>query len=174
MQRPATLMILMAHLIFISWSAAAQSQHRDYKESLRGLEGFYLISQFTELQPEGLTTNSIIKGVKTALQEAGIPVDAEPQKTHGDANLSMTVSTIKDGQLGLYLFTVQVAVIQEAQLSRPRHRIAVSAQTWMRNIQGLTTPDRTDVIEQALKRCVDAFVADYRAVNCLRLRQPNK
>jgi hypothetical protein len=75
------------------------------------------------------------------------------------------VNTVKDSQLGLYLFVVQVTVIQKVELTRQSHAQPVAAQTWTRNIQGLTSPDRVDVIEQAVKKCVSMFVDDYWKVN---------
>jgi hypothetical protein len=141
-------------------------------ESLRGLKGLYVVSQFIDLQPEGLTTNGIVTMAKTALHNAGIPVNAEPKSTNGNANLSITISTVNDTQHGLYLFTVEVAVIQDAQLTRQAQASPMPAQTWSKTIQGLTAPDGTDVIEQALKQCMDQFVTSYRAVNPRRLLAP--
>src|ERR1700690_2120794 len=110
MQRPTALTGLIVFLLLTGFTAPAEIQRSDTKESLRDLNGVYVVSQFIDVQPEGLTTVGIEKMVKTALHDAGIPVDAAPQKAHGNANLSITVSTIKNTQLGLYLFTVEVAV----------------------------------------------------------------
>jgi len=157
--------VLTILLLLTQGPAAAGPVTADDKESLRGLGGFYLIGQFTGVQLEGLTTNNILKLARTALQKAHISIDDEPQTSHGEANLSLNVNTIKDDQLGLYLFSVQVAVFQDAQLVRPGYKIPVAAQTWTRNIEGLTTPNRTDAIELALKRCIDDFIAEYVVVN---------
>ena len=165
MQTLPKLLLLIPCLILFGLSAIAGIQRGDDKESLRGLKGVYLITQFPDQQPEGLTTNAILKSARTTLEAAAIPVDAEPEKAHGEANLSITVAPIYDSQTGLYLFTVQVALIQDAQLTRQPHPATVGAQTWSRTVQGLTSPERLDAIEQALKRCLDKFVADYRAVN---------
>ncbi len=147
------------------WSSRAELQPSDTKESLRGLGGVFVISQFIDVQPEGLTTNRIEDLIKTTLNDAGIPVDAKPIKAHGEANLSITISTIKDSQLGLYLFTVEIAVTQDVKLSRQPNVPLISAETWKGSLQGITTPDRTDVIEQGLKQCLNQFVTSYRAVN---------
>jgi hypothetical protein len=147
------------------WSSHAELQRSDTKESLRGLNGIFVISQFVDVQPEGLTTNGIETLAKATLHDAGIPVDTEPEKAHGEANLSISISTVKDTQLGLYLFTVEVAVTQDVKLSRQSKVSPMSAETWRRSLQGLTTPDRTDIIEQALKQCLNQFVTSYQAVN---------
>jgi hypothetical protein len=140
-------------------------QQYDTKESLRGLNGVFVISQFIDVQPEGLTADKIGELAKTTLHDAGISVDAEPKKAHGEANLSITISTVKDTQLGLYLFTVEIAITQDVKLSRQANASPISSETWRRSLQGLTTPDRTDVIEQALKQCLNQFVTCYQAVN---------
>ena len=164
-QTPPKLLFLIPCLILLGLSAVAGIKRVDDKESLRGLKGAYLITSFQDQQPQGLTTNALLKAARTTLEAAAIPVDSEPEKAHGEANLSITVAAIYDSQTGLYLFTVQVALIQDAQLTRQSHPAAVVAQTWTRTVQGLTTPERLDAIEEALKRCIDKFVADYRAVN---------
>lgn len=143
----------------------ADLQRGDDKASLRGLKGVYVVSQFIDAQPEGLTTNGVETLVKTVLRDAKIPVDDQPEETNGNANLSITISTTKDAQLNLYLFTVEVALTQDVQLTRQAHTLPVSARTWSRTTQGLTPPGRTDVIEQALKQCVDQFVTGYQEAN---------
>jgi|SRR5665213_521576 len=180
MKKPTSL-ILSGSTRFLFWIflalalpaiCRAELQKSDTKESLRGLKGLYVVSQFIDVQPEGLTTNGIETMAKAALHDAGIPVDAEPDKLNGDANLSVTISTVKDTQLGLYLFTVEVAVTQDVQLARQAQAPPLSAQTWTKTIQGLTKPDRTDVIEQALKQCLNQFVTSYREVNPRHLLAP--
>ena len=143
----------------------AELQRDDAKESLRGLKGLQVVSRFVDVQPDGLTTNGIEDLVKIKLHAAGIPLDAQPENTNGNASLSITISTVKDTQHDLYLFTVELAVIQDVQLTRQAQTAPLSAQTWTKTIQGLTTPDRTDVIEQALKQCVDQFVTSFQSVN---------
>ncbi len=151
--------------MLLNSSAFAGLERSDTKQSLRGLGGVWVISQLVDVQPEGLSTNDIQKMVEGAVRDAGIKVDSEPQSVHGDANLSITVNTVKDPQLGAYLFMVQVAVIQRVHLTRQTHGQPVAAQTWTRNVQGLTTPDRVDIIAQAVKQCVSAFIDDYWKVN---------
>jgi len=60
---------------------------------------------------------------------------------------------------------MEVAVTQDVKLTRRPHAAPVAARTWSKTIQGITTPDRTDVIEQAVKQGVSIFVADYHAMN---------
>jgi hypothetical protein len=64
-------------------------------DGFKTLTGFFVTSRFIDLQPDGLTTNGIVKIATDALHTAGITVDAKPEKINGDANLSITVYTIK-------------------------------------------------------------------------------
>ncbi|HLX68724.1 MAG TPA: hypothetical protein VKV04_03765 [Verrucomicrobiae bacterium] len=159
------LRLMVVFLLLAGVAANAGIERSDTKESLRGLSGVYVVSQFIDIQPEGLATNRIEKMVKTMLNGAGVPVDAEPNRANGDPNLSISVDTIKQPQLGVYVFMVEVAVTQDVQLTRRPHSAPVAARTWSKTIQGITTPDRTDVIEEALKQGVNRFIADYRAMN---------
>jgi len=65
----------------------------------------------------------------------------------------------------VYVFTVTVEVAQDVQLTRDPKAKHLMSGTWRRDIQGITSPDRMDVIEQALKQMVNLFVKDYQAVN---------
>ena len=103
--------------------------------------------------------------VKSALAEAGIPTTAAPKRANGDANLSVTVDLIRQPQLDVYAFTVEVAVTQNVRLTRPARADAMSAETWRRTLQGITSPDRLDVVDLALKQCMNLFAKDYQAVN---------
>ena len=76
-----------------------------------------------------------------------------------------SVDTLKDTQLDIYEFRVEISVAQDVTLTRESRSKWIFSETWRRTLQGLTSPDRTDIIEQAVKKCVDIFVADYRAVN---------
>ncbi|HXI73237.1 MAG TPA: hypothetical protein VNN22_23100 [Verrucomicrobiae bacterium] len=156
---------LIAVLLFAGLTARADVQRADSKESLRVLTGVYVICQLVDVQPEGLTTNRMETLVKFALAEAGVPVDAVPKKFNGDANLSITIATIKQTQLDVYVFTVTVEVAQDVQLTRDPKSKHLMSGTWRPDIQGITSPDRVDVIEQALKQMVNLFVKDYQAVN---------
>jgi hypothetical protein len=157
--------LLILFLLTAALSARAGIERNDTKESLRGLNGVYVVVQLVDEQPAGMTTNHFETLVKSALTGAGIPVNAEPKKSNGDPNLSVTVDIIHQPQLDVYVFTMEVAVTQDVQLTRPVRGKNMSAETWARTRQGITSPDRLDVIDQTLKLCMDAFVADYQAVN---------
>ena len=157
---------LTAVLWLTAVAAHAQWQRSDTKESLRGLTGVYVVIQIVDEHPEGVTTNHIESLVKSALSDSGIPATPSPTKTNGDACLSVTVDIIHQPQLDVYPFMVEVAVTQSVQLKRKvPDREDMSAETWRRTIQGITSADRMDVVDQALKQCLAQFTQNYRAVN---------
>jgi len=150
-------------------NAQAQLQRSDTKESLRGLNGVYVVVQIVDEHPEGVTTNHIESLVKAALADAGITAMSEPAKANGDACLSVTVDIIHQPHLDVYPFTVEVAVTQAVRLKRPaRDTEGMSAETGRRTVQAITSPDQMDVVDVALKKCMDQFVESYRAVNPAR------
>ncbi len=157
--------LLILSLLTAVLSAQAGIERSDTKESLRGLNGVYVVVQLVDQQPAGVTTNHVDSLVEAALKDAGIPSDNEPKRSNGDANLSVTVDIIQQPQLNVYIFTTEVAVTQDVKLTRSPRLEGMAAETWRRSLQGITSPDRLDVIDEALKRCVAAFVADYHAAN---------
>jgi predicted Fe-Mo cluster-binding NifX family protein len=165
MKKPTCLAILIVLQVFTGLVIKAQPLRADTRQSLRGLNGVYIVAQIVDEQPEGITTNRIETLAKSALADAGISVQAEPQRMNGDANLSITIDTIKQPQLDVYAFTVEVAVTQDVRLSRMPHADWISAETWRKSLQGINSPDRTDFIEQALKQCLKYFTTDYSSVN---------
>src|SRR6266850_1491100 len=158
--------LLLPVLLLTGLAAQAQIQRSDTKESLRGLTGVYVIVQIVDEHPEGITTNHIESLVKSALADAGITAMPSPTKANGDACLSVTVNLIHQPQLDVYPFMVEVAVTQGVQLKRTsRDKEGMSAETWRRTVQGITSQDRMDVVDQALRKCLDQFTQNYRAVN---------
>jgi hypothetical protein len=157
--------LVVAGLLLVGLTAAAELRRSQFKDSLRDLKGVYVLAQLGDLHPEGLATNTIERRVKEKLGAAGIRVDPTPNQFHGSANLCVTVDTVRAEELGVYLFTVEVALLQEARLTRLPHAPSVAAQTWGRKLQGLTTPDQIDAIQKGIDRCIDSFIADYRSVN---------
>jgi hypothetical protein len=153
-------------LLLTALAARAQLQRSDTKESLRGLTGVYVVVQIVDEHPEGVTTNHIESLVKSALSDAGIPAMPSPTKANVDACLSVTVDLIHQPQLDVYPFTVEVAVTQSVQLKRKvQDRVDMSAETWRRTLQGITSADRMEVVDQALKQSLAQFTQSYLAVN---------
>ncbi len=95
----------------------------------------------------------------------GFPLQTEPQKANGDANLSIVIDTIKQPQLDIYAFTVEVSVTQDVRLSRLPHADGISAETGEKRCRELLRRIVCDVIPMALKQALKFFVTDYRTMN---------
>lgn len=165
MNKTIFLAISIVLQVWMTSPAQAQLARGDFKQSLKGLNGVYVVIQIVDEQPIGITTNSIEALVKAMLGKARIAIQAEPQKANGNANLSIVIDTIKQPQLDIYAFTVEVSVTQDVRLPRMPHADWISAETWRKSLQGITSPARTDVIGLALKQALAYFVADYRSAN---------
>ena len=70
--------LLFLFLLLSTLTALADMENSDTKESLRGLNGVFVISQLVDMQPEGLSTNDIKNMAEAALRDAGIQLDTKP------------------------------------------------------------------------------------------------
>src|SRR5580698_10612668 len=118
MKKTTLLVISIIFLALMGFAAQAQLSRADFKQSLKGLNGVYVVIQIADEQPQGITVSSMGVLAKTSLADAGIPMQKEPQPENGNANLSIVIDTIKQPQLGIYAFTVEVSVTQDVRLSR--------------------------------------------------------
>jgi stress-induced morphogen len=144
----------------------AFSQMSAPKESLRGLRGVFIkvLPVARDAQVDGLSTSQIQKMIESELRKAGVPIRSESQLAQEFASLAITIDTIKHPQ-GVYLFTVNVAVVQEVQIARPQRQGSFPAETYSKKALGLTTPSRMDLIYEPLKEKLGEFIRDYLAVN---------
>jgi hypothetical protein len=135
------------------------------RESLRGLNGVYVYIHPVgkEVEAGGLSTAQIQKAVQTQLHEAGVPLHDEPQPADGSANFVVIINTVK--ARGMYLYEVEVSILQEVHLARRQEPDPFPAQTWGTKAMGLTSANRMDLILDPLKANIAEFIADYLAVN---------
>lgn len=152
------LLLILPVLSFAQTSAA--------KESLRGLRGVFVsvLPIAKDAETSGISANQLQKIVESELKKAGVPILTEAKFGTEYANLVIVVDTIKHPQ-GIYLFTVNVSVVQEVQISRPQGKGIFPAETYSKRALGLTTPNRMEVINEPLKEKVGEFIKDYLAVN---------
>jgi hypothetical protein len=152
------LLLIQPILSFAQASAA--------KESLRGLRGVFVsvLPVAKDAEKNGLSANQLQKIVESELRKAEVPILTEGKFSEEYANLVIVVDTIKHPQ-GVYLFTVNVSVVQEVQISRPQGTGIFPAETYSKRALGLTTPNQIDVINEPLKEKIGEFIKDYFAVN---------
>lgn len=177
----ASIKIIMRHLLeslfikrtifviaFVLWMfpVLAFSQVSGPKESLRGLRGVFIkiLPIASEAQADGLSLSQIQKIVESELRKAGVPICNESQISQEYASLAITMDTIKHPQ-GVYLFTVNVSVVQEVQIARQQKQGLFPAETYSKRALGLTTPNRMDIMYAPLKEKLSEFIRDYLAVN---------
>lgn len=158
--------IFATAFILLMLPVLAFSQTSAPKESLRGLRSVFIkvLPVASDAQADGLFVSQIQKIVESELRKAGVPIRSEPQFGQEYASLGITIDTIKHPQ-GVYLFTVNVAVVQEVQITRPQRQGSFPAETYSKRALGLTTPSRIDVIYEPLKEKLGEFIRDYLAVN---------
>ncbi|MGI8670285.1 MAG: hypothetical protein ACR2J3_10655 [Aridibacter sp.] len=154
-------------LILPSLSFAQQTTNT--KESLRGLRGIFVnvLPVAKDAETDGLSANQLQKIVESELRKAKVPILTESKSGEEYANLVIVVDTIKHPQ-GVYLFTVNVSVVQNVQISRPQGKGIFPAEIYSKRFLGLTTPNRLDIINEPLKEKVGEFIKDYLAANSKR------
>ena len=117
-----------------------------------------------DVEAGGLTTTQIKNAVETQLRSAGIPLHIEPNPANGSANLAILVNTLKHPQ-GVYLYDVEVSLLQEVRLTRLAAADSFPAQTWSTKALGLTTANRMAIMLEPILAKVDDFISDYIAAN---------
>ena len=135
-------------------------------DSLRGISGVYLnvLPTNKDAAAAGLSEAHIRRIVKDRLRKAKIPIHKRPSPKDGRANLIVKIDTLKHPQ-GVYLFTVEVSLIQEVHLARLKSADLFPSETWSKQALGLTTPNQMDLIHHPVLEKVDEFIADYRKAN---------
>ena len=136
------------------------------KESLRGLRGvsINILPIARDAEAAGLSISQIQKTVESELRSAGIPIQNEARSGQEYASLSIVVDTIRHPQ-GVYLFMVNVAIVQEAQIPRLQKQGMFPVETYSKRALGLTTSSRMNVIYEPLKEKLGDFIRDYLTVN---------
>lgn len=152
-------------MLFSCFTFVASSQTLP-RESLRGLNGVFLYVHPVgkEVEAGGLSTQQVRKVAETLLFEAGIPVQNEPQPGNGSANLVVIIETVKNPQ-GVYVYEVEVSLLQEVHLARRQEPDSFPSQTWGTKAIGLTNGNRMDLIVEPLRAGIREFIKDYLSVN---------
>jgi len=158
--------IFTTFFVLLMLPMLASSQTSASKESLRGLQSVFIniLPIASDAQADGLSANQIRKVVEFELNKAGVLFRKEAQSEQENANLIITIDTIKHPQ-GVYIFTVNISVVQEMQIARLQKQNTFPAETYSKRALGLTTPNQMDIIYIPLKEKLIEFIRDFLAVN---------
>ncbi|MDP3069004.1 MAG: hypothetical protein Q8N18_01890 [Opitutaceae bacterium] len=160
-----TVILSLAALLAFSGTLQSATPNRG-KASLTGLKGvFVVVSSIDQAaRKDGLLESRVREVTEAALRAANIPIRTQPEAADGDANLVITIDTIKHPQ-GPYLFSVSVALVQMVRLTRSPSGTPIPAETWGAKGLGLTSPARMDIIEEPLKEKLGEFISTFRSAN---------
>jgi hypothetical protein len=140
------------------------------RESLRGLEGVYIIVMKlpAEIESKGLTRKSLQEDVESKLKQAKIKVLSvkEALFTEGVPSLDLDVK-ISDlrhpsEKCSGYVYTIAVRLAQGVILSRDS-KIVLQADTW--KVEDYGQALKLDEIRSKVKNMIDTFVSSYQAAN---------
>jgi len=141
------------------------------RRTLRGLKGVYVIVNLHSLpqkiEGDGLTRSQIKTDVELRLRKAGVPVltREEVLKAPGRTGLCVVVTMRREDNIGLYLFCLEVDLIQEVLLARDP-TVSTPAATWERNGVGYATAGKiSDAVRRSVADYIDEFINGYLAAN---------
>ena len=148
-------------------TATAQSEMERERQSLQGVDGFYLSLNTVGAAAvqDSLDFEGLHQGLRSTLEEAGLPVWPEGQVTAEDRvpYLHVHVNTVHAGR-GLYPFGVEIRFYQRVRLERDAATPTVAA-TWATSIVGVASYDNLGIIPEAALNLLDDFVDDFRQIN---------
>ncbi len=165
---PRIILPLILLLCGVSATAAtAQSEMERERQSLRGVDGFYLsLNTVGDASvQDSLDFAQLHHDLRASLQNAGLPV--WPEGNVGAADrvpyLHVHVNTVHAGR-GLYPFGVEIRFYQAVRLERDASAPTVAA-TWATSIVGLASYDHLGIIPEAALVLLDDFIEDFQGIN---------
>ena len=157
------LLVLLTLIPFHIPDLSAQTYVSSYRETLRGLKGFYVLIEklHDDIKQAGLTESILKTDVELKLRKAGIRVLTEDDMylTPGTPYLHVSVNAFKSRS---FVYCVKVSFRQDVILSRNRS-VETSAVTWIQSFLGISSDLRP--IREVVSDLVDQFMNDYLAVN---------
>ncbi len=145
----------------------AQSEIERERASLRGVDSFYLSLNTVAAASvqDSLDFEQLHRGLRTRLQQAGLPVSPEGQVTADDRvpYLHVHVNTVHAGR-GLYPFGVEIRFFQAVRLVRDPSTPTVAV-TWSTSIVGIASYDQLGLISETALNLLEDFIKDFQRVN---------
>ncbi len=150
-------------------SAFTQTLAKKQRESLRGLDGVYVIVEElkAEAERDGLKRGDLLTDVQDALRAAGIPLLSKEDwpKTLGAPYLYVNVQTVSvRGPSGaIYSVVIEVTLEQGVTLTRDPSFVT-SAPTWHAQMLGMIGKEKLPDLRRVVGELVEKFTEDYTAV----------
>ena len=165
---PCLILPLILLLCGVSAMAAqAQSEMERERQSLRGVDGFYLsLNTVGDASvQDSLDFEQLHHDLRARLQRAGLPVWPENGVTAAERvpYLHVHVNTVHAGR-GLYPFGIEIRFYQAVRLERKASSPTVAA-TWGTSIVGVASYDHLGIIPEAALGLLEDFVDDFRGIN---------
>jgi hypothetical protein len=160
---------LAGALLLWSIAPATASDSEIDRASLKGLKGVFVLVE--DLNPPeeqaGLKAADIQADVEQRLQAAGIPLLSKTQdlSTPGMPTLYVSVSVASSTATGLWPFSIDVNLEQQATLKRSPDTFVPTAVTW--HVGSIGAVDKSDIlsIRDRLNEQIARFVNAYLKVN---------
>jgi len=157
--------LTLAPLVFLRSSDAAEP---DPRATLRGLSGVEVIIEDLgkEVEHTELSKKQLQTDVEHKLRHAGIPVltRKEAFEQPGAPGLYVRLGTVPVPALGVYLLSIEVAVVQGVALTRDP-AITTVVPTWRTASIGVVGTTKVEQIQDAIGQYVDHFIHAYLAMN---------
>lgn len=161
--------LLTGALLLYSIAPATASDSEIDRASLKGLHGVFVLVE--DLNPPeeqaGLKAADIQADAEQKLQAAGIPLLSKTQNidTPGMPTLYISVSVASSTATGLWPFSIDVNLEQEATLKRSPDTFVPTAVTW--HVGSIGGVDKSDVrsIRDRVGEQISKFVNAYLKVN---------
>jgi len=159
-------------VLLLLWSLSAletvaQSEMVRERNSLRGVDGFYLSLNIEgpASAQDALDFRRLHQDLQARLQEVGLPVWAEDRLPASERipYLHVHINAVDAGR-GLYPFSVEVRFYQAVRLARDPSATTVAA-TWSASIVGIASHDHLRLIPEAALGLLEDFIEDFNGVN---------
>jgi hypothetical protein len=138
------------------------------RRTLVGLKGVHVLVEAInpDAEKDGLSRTLLQTDIELKLRRAGVPVFTEEETfgVPGSPVLDLDVGLLKNPS-GVYAFGVDLALIQEVNLTRAP-RVEIGAATWRATSTiGIVGTAKLSSVRETVKDKVDQFINAYLAAN---------
>jgi len=156
-------------LLFITWTASAQTEVDKELSSLTGIETFYAVVNIEAgrsiAKSKKLDIGEIQRSVQKRLSEEGINIisNTKSNRRQQYPYLHIHINAMAN-PTGYIPFSVQANFYQPVSLELNNGK-RMMASTWESGSVAIISPDRFDLFETSVMEAVSDFISDYQRVN---------